>query len=228
MSKSWNTSSVTLRIIQRSWASKANQAIWTDQKAGVFYVWGGKWIRGVNMTDNELWKFTPDGMGSGTWVTEAAANPDGFDDLHQSEFGVFVNTNDTGFLIGGVASGWTEHYRSFSQVVPGMVAFNMDTKIWQNGTTNFSPFGTLAGASAVHVPNMGPNGLVLLLGGISQSVFGNPDWENSPAYDFHNLTFFDPQTKKKYWQLATGDIPSFPRISACATGFQNPDGGFEM
>jgi hypothetical protein len=228
VSKSWNTSSVTLRPITRSWPSKANQAIWTDPSKGVFYVWGGKWIRGLNMTSNQLWKFTPDGSGSGTWATADPANSDLFDDLHQSEYGVAVNTNDTGFLIGGVASGWTEYRRASNQVIPGMVAFNMGSGIWQNGTTAFSPFDTLTAASAVWVPNVGPNGLVVVMGGLSMAVVGDPDWANSPAYDFGNLTFFDPQTKKKYWQLATGDIPPSPRVSACAVGFQNSDGGFEM
>ncbi len=228
MSKSWSTSEVVLRIIERPWSAKANQAIWTDQKAGNFYVWGGKWIRGINMTTNQLWKFTPDGHGAGTWATEDPANPALFNDLHQAENGVFVNSNDTGFYIGGLATGWTEKYRASTQALPGMVAFNMDTKTWQNGTTSFSPFDTLAGGSAVHVPNLGSNGLIMVLGGVAHSVVGEPDWVTAPAFDFQNLTFFDPQTKRKYWQLATGNIPPSPRLFACTAGFQNPDGGYEM
>ena len=228
MSNSWTTSDVVLRIIERPWSAKANQAIWTDQKAGNFYVWGGKWIRSVNMTKNELWKFTPDGYGAGTWATEAPANPDLFNNLHQGENGAFVNSNDTGFFIGGLATGWTEYGRGRTQALPGMVAFNMNTKTWQNGTTSFSPFDTLAGGSAVHAPNLGSNGLIVVLGGIAHAVVGEPDWVNAPAFDFHNLTFFDPQTKRRYWQLATGNIPPSPRVFACSAGVQNPDGGYEM
>lgn len=228
ISKSWTTSDVSFRTIQRPWYSKANQAIWTDQEAGHFYVWGGKWIRGRNMTDNELWKFTPDGNGGGSWSTEAPANSELFDGLHQSEFGSFTNTNDTGFYIGGLASGWTEYHRARNQVLPGMVAFNMKTKTWHNGTTSFSPFDTLIAGSAHYVPNFGPNGLVMVLGGISSSLVGDPNWATAPPFDFQNLTFFDPQTKRKYSQMATGDIPLFPRVSSCVAGFQNSEGGYEM
>jgi hypothetical protein len=180
------------------------------------------------MTDNELWKFTPDGNGGGTWSTEAPANSELFDRLHQSEFGAFTNTNDTGFYIGGVASGWTEHYRASTQVVPGMVAFNMKTKTWHNGTSSFSPFETITSASAHYVPNFGPNGLVMVLGGISIPVVGEPNWETAPPYNFQDLTFFDPQTKKKYTQKTTGSIPLSPRVQSCVAGFQNSEGGYEM
>ncbi len=229
LSKSWTPSNATLRIIPRDWPSKSNQAIWTDTAAGVFYVWSGKWIRGANMSDNALMKFTPDNRGGGSWSEETPANPDLFKSLHQSEWGAYANTADTGFLIGGLASGWTEHYRAQTQVLPGMVAYNMKSKTWHNGTAGFSPFDTIDGASAHFVPNLGPNGLVMVFGGVELPVLGaNPDWEAAPAFDMRNLTFFDPVTNKAYWQVATGSIPPTPRIQTCVAGFKNPDGGYEM
>ncbi|AEO64937.1 uncharacterized protein THITE_2127199 [Thermothielavioides terrestris NRRL 8126] len=228
MSKSWNASTVVQRTIDRPWWSKVNQVIWTNHEAGTFYVWGGKWIWGDNMTKNELWKFTPDGKGAGTWSIEPPANADLFNGLHESEFGAYANTNDTGFVIGGIASGWTEYGRASTSVLPGMVTFNMQTNVWQNGTTAFSPFGTLAGARAHYIPTFGPNGLVMVLGGQSHSLVGDPDWSAATPYDLRNLTFFDPQTKKQYWQATTGSIPPFPRTFFCLAGFQNTDGGYEI
>jgi hypothetical protein len=229
MSKSWDASSVQLRIINRPWWSKANQAIWTNHKKGTFYLWGGKWIWGVNMTANDLWEFTPDGQGGGAWAVSDPANGDLFKGLHQSEWGAYANTNDTGFYIGGIASGWTEMYRLSNQVVPGMVAYDMNTGVWQNGTTAFSPFPTLAGARAHYVPTFGPNGLVMVLGGsTADSIVVDMDWTAAWPWDLHNLTFFDPQTKKQYWQTTTGSIPPSPRVSFCIAGFQNTDGGYEM
>ncbi|KAK4125179.1 hypothetical protein N657DRAFT_570082 [Parathielavia appendiculata] len=228
LSKSWTTADVVLRTIDRPWYSKMNQVIWTDREAGHFYVWGGTWIRGRNMTENTLWKFTPDGKGAGTWDVEPAANANFFKGLHQSERSVFVNTNDTGFAIGGIASGWTEKYRASNQVIPGMVAFNMKTKTWQNGTTAFSPFDTLLGGSAEYIP-FGPNGLVVVLGGTAHRVDSDKtDEATARHFDFQNLTLFDPQTKQKYWQLATGSIPPSPRIAFCTAGFQNAEGGYEI
>jgi hypothetical protein len=229
LSKSWTTSDVAFRIIERPWWSKSCQAIWTNHDEGTFYVWGGKWLWGMNMTENQLWKFTPDGNGGGKWAVEEPANAGLFEDLHQSEFGAYASTNDTGFYIGGIASGWTEYRRARNQVIPGMVTYDMKSKVWDNGTTAFSPFTTLAGASAHYVPTFGANGLVMVLGGSSHAVEGEPDWSAARAWDFRNLTFFDPRTKKQYWQAATGDIPpDSPRAFFCTTGFQNSDGGYEI
>ncbi|KAH6855347.1 hypothetical protein B0I37DRAFT_300406 [Chaetomium sp. MPI-CAGE-AT-0009] len=213
------------------WKTKANQAIWADREAGAFYVWGGKWIGGQNMTENELWKFTADGNGGGTWAVEPPANPSLFESLEQYEWGAFTNTGTTGFSIGGLASGWTKKHRGHNQVIPGMVAFNMDTKIWQNGTTAFSPTDTLVSASAEYIPTFGPNGLVMLFGGLSfphDTKSTSEDWQNAASYNLRNLTFFDPETKDVYWQMTTGSVPANPRSELCVTGFETSDGGYDI
>lgn len=203
--------------------------IWTDHAAGNFYLWGGSWLRGKLMTENALWKFTPDGEGGGTWARESPKNAALFDNLEQPEFVAFANSNDTGFAIGGLSSHATK-LNGHIQAIPGMVTFNMETKLWRNGTTDFSPIqvDTPAGGSAHYVPNFGPNGLVMLLGGTAHPIDGRVDWKTSKPYDLENLTFFDPQTKETYSQVATGTIPPTPRTQFCLTGFQNPDGGYEM
>lgn len=229
MSKSWTNSEVVLRTIERPWAPKANQAIWTDTEEGAFYVWGGRWPRGQNMTSNEYWKFTADGEGSGVWSRETPANPALFNDLEQYEYGAFVNTADTGFSIGGHASVWTKRYRASNQVIPGMVAYNMKTKIWHNGTTAFSPFDTIAAAVAHYVPNFGPNGLAMVLGGLMMPLGEESNWETAVPYDLQNLTFFDPETKEKYWQTTSGAIPPTPRSQFCLAGFRDTDsGGYDL
>ncbi|KAK4039558.1 hypothetical protein C8A01DRAFT_36432 [Parachaetomium inaequale] len=228
MSKSWTASEVTLRTIERPWPSKSNQALWTDQETGTFWVWGGKWIGGKNMVPNEIWKFTTDGNGGGRWAKEIPANPGLFNDLEQYEHGAWANTATTGFSIGGMASGWTKKYRGGNQVIPGMVAFNMKTKVFQNGTTAFSPFDTLAAASAQFVPTFGANGLVMVFGGLALPVASEPKWETGIPYDLRNLTFFDPETKDAYWQIASGTIPPSPRSQFCVAGFENSDGGYEI
>lgn len=227
ISKSWTSSNAVLRPILRPWASKANQIIWTDKEKDTFYVWGGKWIRGANMTANELWKFAADGSGGGSWSKELPANPLLFNSLQQYEYGVSASTNTTGFSIGGVASGWTKQYRASNQVITGMVAFDMNTKLWYNGTTEWSPFNTITAGSAHWVPNYGPNGLVMVFGGISMPI-DNSDWPTATPLDFRNITFFDPDTKEKYTQVTTGDVPSSPRVTFCVTGFENKGGGYEM
>ncbi|KAK4239396.1 hypothetical protein C8A03DRAFT_43003 [Achaetomium macrosporum] len=231
ISKSWTTSDVVLRTIDRPWSSKINQVIWTNYDAAVFYVWAGRWFGGNNMTANELWKFTPDSSGGGSWALETPANPELLDGLEQAEYMVFANDNDTGFAIGGVANGWTRKGRLSDQAIPGMVAFAMKTKSWYNLIAGLSPIlqaDTLAAGAGHYIPNFGPSGLIMALGGVSHPVDAAVNWDTARAYDFRNLTFFDPQTRQTYWQRTTGDIPPSPRSQFCLAGFQNSEGGYEM
>ncbi|KAH6853180.1 hypothetical protein B0I37DRAFT_440375 [Chaetomium sp. MPI-CAGE-AT-0009] len=229
LSESWTTSDVLMRQIRKPWTAKRNQAVWTDHEGGHYYLWGGEWLSNEMDAGNTLWKFTPDGTGGGSWATEAPQNSPLFDQLDMTQLSAFASTNTTGFVIGGLASAWTDPGRvpSHNQAVPGMLAFNMKTRVWEDGTTGFSPFDTLVGASAHWVPNIGPNGLIMVLGGVAPLPIQDTTFVDAPAFDFRNLTFFDPETKQAYWQLATGDIPSSPRSKFCVTGFPNSDGGYE-
>jgi hypothetical protein len=228
MSKSWTASEVSLRTIERPWASKTNQALWTDQEAGAFWAWGGSWLEGKNMTPNEIWKFITDGTGGGTWAKETPENPSLFTNLEQYDWGAWANTPTTGFSIGGLASGWTKKFRGSNQVIPGMVAFDMKTKVVQNGTAAFSPIDTMIAGAAEFVPTFGANGLVMVFGGLAGPVNSEWRWESGVPYDLRNLTFFDPETKDAYWQIASGNIPPTPRSQFCVAGMQNSDGGYEM
>ncbi|KAK0610852.1 hypothetical protein B0T14DRAFT_529203 [Immersiella caudata] len=226
ISKSWTAESVVIRSILKPGPNKSNVHLFTDKEAGAFYSWGGKWIFGINMTETALWKFTADGNGGGTWSLEPPGNPSTFAELIPGEFAAVATAGDTGYLVGGAASGWTQLFRARNQVIPGMATFNMKTKLWQNGTTP-SPFNTLIGGTAEFVPTFGPNGLIVVFGGWSPSVVGEADVMASPQWGFDNLTFFDPETKKNYWQKATGDIPPHPRTGFCTVGFQR-EGGYDI
>ncbi|KAK5659364.1 hypothetical protein OQA88_1457 [Cercophora sp. LCS_1] len=230
ISKSWTNTDVAFNAIPKKLPTptKTNQVLWTDAQNGAFYIFGGKWAHGENMAETALWKFTTDGQGGGEWSLQSPGNPSLFNGLVPSEQSVYVTVNDTGFAIGGIAHGWTQIRRLEGQAVAGMLGFNMTTKVWNNGTLGFSPIHTLSGGSAHHVPSFGPNGLVVLLGGESHPVDKLPVQGTGTYHDLRNLTFFDPQTKTTYWQLATGDIPPHPRTGFCVTGFRDPEGGYEM
>lgn len=231
LTKSWTTSEVVFRAIPKAPGPvKANVVLWGDRVRNSFYSWGGKWEFGQNMKKAELWKFSADGSGGGKWSVENPSNPSTFNGLVPSEYMAFTTVNNTGYAIGGTASGWTQLGREHSQTIPGMLSYNFDTKEWTNGTMaeGFSPLNTLAMASAHYVPIFGPGGLVMVMGGCQPEVDQEPSFENSPNLNFENLTFFDPGAKKTFSQKATGDIPPSPRTEFCMTGFQNTDGGYEM
>ncbi|KAL2200289.1 hypothetical protein P885DRAFT_57170 [Corynascus similis CBS 632.67] len=233
MSKSWLSSTVDIRTIPNPGPRKSNVGLWTDRASGAFYTWGGRWPGGRNMSKPygvDLWRFTADGEGGGSWEIERAANGVLLANLHPTEYGAFVNTESVGFIIGGVADAWTEPDHPTADPIPGMVSYNMKTRIWQNGTVNFSPFGTgtLNQGAAEYVPSFGPHGLIIVLGGYAPSITGDLNKSDGPPLDLRNLTFFNPETKERYWQLTTGDIPPTPRGSACTAAFPTADGGYDI
>lgn len=190
------------------------------------------------MTGSEMWKFSADGRGGGSWsLFQDFANPEAFKILLSPERGAYANTDDKGFLIGGSVWGGTQLGFTDTQAIPGMVSFDMRTKEISNGTandagSNRSPFETLIGARAHFIPaNTGTKsqqGLILVLGGHRSYVDRQVSLEDSPGFDFRNLSFFDPETGERYWQIATGDIPPYPRAHFCVTGFAIAGVGYDV
>lgn len=231
ISKSWTTKNVTIRTIHKPGPAKANVVLWKDEAAGVFYSWGGKFPNGRNITANpELWKFTADGNGGGSWSLVDA----GTRDLPSAEDGAWTSTPDTGFVVGGIVHGYTRiNFHGQLEVLTGMMTFNLKKPAWSSGTVGFSPLGAngLVYTSAEYVPVFGPNGIIMLFGGYSPPTpplvadfsksYGRP-------IDMENLTFFDPVTKQAFWQKTTGTIPTTPRGEFCAVGFPTNNGGFDM
>ncbi|KAK1826104.1 hypothetical protein QBC39DRAFT_269751 [Podospora conica] len=228
LSASWTTANVQIRTIPKQGPNKINTQVFTDAERGVFYSWGGTWLRGLNMTATTLWKFTADGSGGGNWALSEPANPAAFSEIDPGEWSAHVSTSTQGLAIGGIASGWTELYRPRNQVLGGMLTYNYKSGVWENGTINYSPYPTLLGGAAQFVPNYGPNGLVFVFGGYSPPVGGEPDIGASTFHDLETITFFDPVTKKKYTQRTTGDVPPSPRSKFCVSGAQSTEGGHEI
>ncbi len=220
LSRSWDTLNVSIRAIPKFGPIKDNVHLWTDHESDIFYSYGGKFLNGVGVEKNELWQFNADGIGGGTWGPVRPANELLFKTLKPVEKGAYFSTTDTGYIIGGDATGQTGPDQKEGQPIPGMLTFNMKTKFWQNGTTDFSPVSTLIGGSAHWIPNFGPNGLGILFGGHAPRV----DSKDSTTAEFRKmdvLTLFDPVTKKVYNQATTGDIPVTPRIEFCVVGFEH-------
>ena len=203
--------------------------LWTDAENNVFYSWAGKFFLGINMTKTELWKFSADGRGSGTWSAQPPASESRFGALTPGEFSAVATAHRTGYVLGGIASGWTQLYRASNQVIPGMATFDMTTHEWRNYTVPISPFDTIVGASAEFVPTYGPNGLIFVLGGDRYAVDAEPNDQVATPYSFTNITFFDPKRDdKRYWQTTTGEAPESPRTLFCTAGFQAADGRYDI
>ncbi|PKS06218.1 hypothetical protein jhhlp_006964 [Lomentospora prolificans] len=230
LSKSWSPDSVEIRTISKSGPRLMGQGVWPDADGGSFYVWGGHSKNGQDgkeLTTTSVWRFLADGEGAGSWTKEMPANPEVYDSFQLSEGGAYATAHNTGFWIGGVATGWTQFRRGNTQPISGMASFNMADKTWRNDTAfDVSNFGTLSTGTAEYVADFGPNGLIFVLGGATYTILAG-DRPPDGYRDFRNLTFFDPVSREWYWQSSTGDIPS-PRLEFCTVGVSSPDGTYEI
>lgn len=177
--------------------------------------------------EKNLWKFTRDGRGRGTWATEESQNTALFNQIPMRMLGAFANNNDTAFVIGGCATGWTDHSQSYSQAMVGMVTYNMRTKIWTDEGTGAEPPGhslwCFCPSYGVEWVDFCPGRRRFLEVGPGAGL-----QRRTTSFDFRNLTFFSPKPRQTYWQIATRSIPSGTRGEFCVAGFPSPDGGYEM
>lgn len=212
--------------------SRTRANIWTNPAALEFYSWGGTFRNGKDIVQAQVLKFTADGMGGGSWGVQNLENAKILKTLHPSRGGAFASANETGFLIGGQANNMTELNQKDQQNIPGMLSFDMKTKILQNITTTPSsagdsgfPFkGALVWAEAEYVPNFGPNGLVMVFGGHDVPLDNSIEAHDTQPLDFETLRFFDPRTGEWFSQKTTGTAPFTPRMNFCVTGFQTASG----
>ncbi|KAK4180191.1 hypothetical protein QBC36DRAFT_297776 [Triangularia setosa] len=235
MSVSWKSESVAMRSIPRlieGVESRSREVIWTNSQAGEFYIWGGyvpHELGGVSSQDY-IWKFTADGDGGGKWSQETPTNSEVLAALQQTQDGAFTVAHDKGFVLGGVMP----PAHSTLKVVPDTITWDFKSKTVENVTRPgfhiLDREAMVAGSSAMFVPGYNRrSGVVLLLGGHILPVGGNATIEQSQPLDLRNLTFFDPITHERYWQLTTGYIPPSPRTRACLAGpFRTPGGNYDL
>ena len=233
MTKSWNNSDVVLltsatKTVANYTKNHAN--LWTDAANSAIYTWGGEASYGLNVTAPQLWRFTdtaPGTPGAGRWALAQPTNPGLFSTLTGTFSGAAVSARGVGFLLGGISTPWTQPGRADSGAVPGLVTYDMAAQAWGNDTADVGAFPALAGAAAHYAPTFGDNGLVFVLGGSTSTIVGDPGTVLT-YYDLRNLTFFDPKTKRRYSQMATGDFPPAPRVKFCTAGFEGPKGSYEL
>jgi len=230
LSKSWSASDVKINTIRKAAPTTDGQAIWTDRTTKAFYIWGGHAPFGQGtkaLSKKTEWRFAVDGNGGGTWSEETPSNPVLLESLTLSEDGAFTTAGNKGLWIGGTASPWTEFGFPGNQAIPGVVSFNMKTKTWHNTSADgLSTFGTLRWGQAKFVPNFGPNGLVMVLGGQTYTL-AKGDQSLAGMQDLDNIPFFDPVSNAWYSQRTTGTTPE-PRSSFCSVGIKGQNGTFEM
>ncbi|UQC75607.1 kelch repeat protein [Colletotrichum lupini] len=225
LSESWSPANVSIRTIPKEPYGMDRQALWERADNDSFYIWGGHTANTLYLKDESLstgsWKFQADSTGGGQWLKETPDNPTEFTELVRSEDGALASTPHGGFWFGGWAGTRTKVNMTNGEAdlapagaTPGMIVYDWNTKLWSNETTAFKaafpPYGTVRGARALYVPDFGPNGIIVLLGGFMATL--DPIVSGSDSLhqwmEISNVTFMDPVSKKWYSQMTTGSAPT--------------------
>lgn len=225
-----NTTAQIITIPKKS--PKTNLGVlWSFPSLNVLYAWGGSIPYNESPPGDTLWKFTPNGSGSGTWEPERPTDASIQRRITPSSF---AQSNDTGYVLGGAVfddSGTTfkdpeYQHGGISLSTPGLVSFNVSTLNWKNdSTTAFSsPFGTYVDGALDFAPAFGSNGILVPLGGYKPPL--TPYESSIPVgfIEFSNISIYDIATGKWYWQTASGTIPT-PRRGLCSVSAQESNTG---
>lgn len=224
LSSSWNSSTVTIKSFKRVAPNAKNFALWADPTSKKMYAWGGAgpYNNRTGSRNKQLWAFTPDDAGAGTWAASVPANPAIATSIIRATLGAATTCNGVGYYLGGEASINTDADVSSYTLPPGLLAYDMSTATWTNHSAP-TPYSTLLYGRGTCLP-FGNQGLVAFFGGGYRNVDRADSFQ--PIL-FNNITFFDPSTKTWSWQLTTGELP-VNRNQFCSVGVAGPNGTFEM
>ncbi|EXJ91966.1 hypothetical protein A1O3_00516 [Capronia epimyces CBS 606.96] len=198
-----------------------------DKPNNVVRRYGGWPYEAVDF-DSEVWSFEP-GSSVINWVNNTAGDVTPTNNgLSLDSQGPFASANafsdSTFFSLGGniMAPGDFPNMT----VMAGLVTQDFASTTWSNKSAELptqSKFRTEA--RAVHVPNFGEEGFLVVVGGeapptevsVYETGFAMVDMSVITLYDIANDTWFT--------QEATGDIPP-PRSEFCAVGTPSSDGQY--
>ena len=204
------------------------EALWSDTSGQSFYTFAGETAYNARPPEDELWRFTSDGSGGGSWAQQT---PDAsFSNIRRPSLGITTTSNDTAFYIDGYLDFRSDNFTTDTSgthyYLNGVVSFNTSSGVWTNSSADpIHDSGPAIFGAAEFMPNFGTKGLLALLGGqqtISWTAVGG-------LVGMDNITLYDPATKLWYSQTTSGSGGSPPAMQRfCTVGAQGQNGTFEM
>jgi hypothetical protein len=208
------------------------QALWKDPFSQSFFTCGGDTGYYAPAEANQkfdLYQFTADGTGGGTWSNPEPSNPAVFQTILGTGYAASTSCAGLGLFIGSYVNSATQYNWTGTSSSSGLITYNSTSRTWANESSD--PFETYYNyGELVCLPSYGTHGLLTFLGGASGdyvSTVYSTNLMGTNLLDFVNMTFYDPISKSWYWQTATGDIPP-ARIMFCAVVAQSSTGTTEM
>lgn len=227
ISSSWTNDTLEFKEIPKGaspWLKTQN--LWQTEGKSTIYAWGGDPPYG-NTTDSGnvyLWALEPDGSGGGRWEIQNPGNPSS-SDIYRATRSASTSCHGIGYSLNGYGNEITDARLPVPDTaLKGLITYDMESAVMSNESSDARGFVSWGGR-ATCVPDIGPKGLLVFLGG-SRNPRPGPQDDNIPV-SFSNITMYNPETKQYHWQIASGNPPD-GRLDHCTVGVPGPNGTFEM
>lgn len=234
--ESWVNSTVELKVTSQTAPSLNKEAFWRDPQQQTAYLWGG-WAASNRLPQTrQLWQFTADDDGGGTWDGLIPAHAGDLLNIVRTSGASAAACNGKALYLGGVASrstdSWFTEDNTARVSMPGLVTYDMETRSWANKTAGpgFNDFGTSIYGAAACAENFGQRGLFFPIGGhVSDGTRSfNGALTSGFLIDFADeVQFYDVESDAWYTQQTSGAKPE-PRDRHCVAGAEGPNGTYEM
>lgn len=228
LESSWTNSSVGFTSISKGSTPTVNGGVLFEQ-AGSAYAFGGALnaVTTISYSESAWWKFTPNNASpsQGSWAQQRTTNTNF--PANQPADGLATSGNGTFFYLGGDLNGVTKP--DGAGPITNLVVYNATIGSWDSvPASGYSPYGTGVFGGAQFVPTFGPQGLVIMLGGMTPN--GDSLDTNTPFRTFDDIRIYEPVNQTWYAQQATapgGEILA-PRDQFCTVGVPGDNGTYEM
>ncbi|KAJ9608146.1 hypothetical protein H2200_007134 [Cladophialophora chaetospira] len=234
LAESWDPSEVQLKRIDKGDAAPVynNPNLWLQTDNASFFSFNGdiagEWL-GTARTPKatpELWRFAPDGHGSGSWSLISTVP-----NLAQSVNAALATSNGVAYFLGGDQTEGTNPIllsESSSVVLSsnGLVSYNMSSQTWTNqSVAHILPNGLTWNAQLHHLVGIGNRALFLAMGGMT--AIPGTSLSGLTQNPYNNVLIWNSMTNEWRNQSTTGDIP-VGRDHACSVGLPGDNGTFEI
>jgi hypothetical protein len=181
-----------------------------------------------------LWKLKPDDLRrNGTWTQERAPGHAALAGFTRPVGGLTTSGDGVAYLLGGYASSESGPSTLLDQEgagggtpLPGLIWFDLSPRAAFNySARKYYGTGSAQRGQMVRVPGIGAQGVYVMLGGDSAPLANYVPGQS--LVSFANITVYDRNTQRWYWQTASGDVPR-PRMDFCADGAYSTNKTFEM
>lgn len=229
LKESWTNSTVQFEALEQKAPSFSKGALWRspDQKSA--YWWGGHVFAGGAAPKN-LWQFTADNEGGGTWQLANTINRDFLLGYPRTTGASTAVCKGKALYLGGFESSATGSSSDGKgrQPVSGLASYDMEKQRWDKASAapGFNKFGTSIYGAGACAENFGSGGLFFSIGGNMADQDFKDDSSNM-LIDMDVLHFYDVASDTWHSQKTSGEAPPV-RDRHCAVGAAGPNGTYEM